>query len=646
MKKKFNITALFLMSLTGVSCSFLDVDPVVLTDDTFYKSESDFEYGLAGVYGAINNEAFYGNYYSLMLSNTDDLCYYNRTSATFNSVWYLHDASSTEIYEAWTEIYRGVNNANVLMEAAVNSEYDKDHTYYNEARFLRAYYHFILAQAWGDVPLRTKAIKTLEDETVCAATPQLEILQWVTDEMKAVLYVGYGASAGEGAGDGTAGDDDAGDAGEAASGDTWTEPSTDELAAYLAGTDLTNAPSRVTNTTIAGILARVYLFMAGESIEGTTEEMKTSYLEEAEKYSGAVIDCGLHRLYGETAPSQADPSVKNGYAEMFINMISDKYDTQYRESMWEADFLGNRSSSDNWSNGRIGDLIGLQSSAEVGTYGEVNCNYAYGQYNGSLKLWELYYETDRTDDENAIKKADGDGDSDFESGIYWEENKSGWDKRQFWNMCPYNYAGGEMKQNNVVVAEWKGGIDKTPYRVSTYTTETSPLIAGGVRNCGKYRREVAYEGIKGDRGSYTPVNYPLLRFADVLLMYAEAANELDRPLADGAYDCVKRVRDRAGIGTRDITEYDKETFRQLVRNERGRELCFESLRKYDLIRWGIFVEAMQDYLPDELDPDWGSGNTAALAASTARNVQSRHILLPIPSIELGVNTALRQNELW
>ena len=623
MNTKLNIIALAAAAFAGISCSFLNVDSTVLTDDTYYKSESDFLNGLAGVYGSLNNEAFYGNYYSLMLSNTDDLCYYNRSSANNYSVWYTHDASSTEIYEAWTEIYRGVNNANVLMDASENSEFDSEKVYYNEARFLRAYYHFILAQAWGDVPLRTKPIKTLEDETNCPATSQLEIFQWVTDEMKAVLYAGMDRT----------------------SGDASAEPTQEELTTYLAATDLTNAPSRVTNTTIAGILARVYLFMAGESVEGTTPDMKSDYYAEAKKFSKAVIDCGLHRLYGE------DDENMNGYAEMFINMISDKYDTQYRESMWEADFLGNRSSSDNWSNGRIGDLIGLQSSADVGTYDIVNCNYAYGQYNGSLKLWELYWETDRTDTQNRISKADSETASDFSESIFWEENdgsSKGWDKRQFWNMCPYNYAGGTRSSGGQVVESWLGGIDKTPYRVSANTTETRPTIAQGVRNCGKYRREVQYEGVKGDRGSYTPVNYPILRFADVLLMYAEAV------VASGAtgelqtaYECVKRVRDRAGIGTRDFSEYsDSEAFMQLIRNERGRELCFESLRKYDLIRWGIFVESMHDYIEDELDPDWGTGNTAALAAQIARNVQARHVLLPIPSIELGVNTALRQNSLW
>ena len=61
MKKLKNISASLLLTLGAVSCSFLDVEPVVITDDTYYNSEEEVLYGLAGVYGAINNEAFYGN---------------------------------------------------------------------------------------------------------------------------------------------------------------------------------------------------------------------------------------------------------------------------------------------------------------------------------------------------------------------------------------------------------------------------------------------------------------------------------------------------------------------------------------------------------------------------------------------------------
>ena len=130
------------LALLLSSCSFLDVKPVII-EDTPYSSKTEVLYGLAGCYGVINNEEFYGNYYSLMLSGCDDLCYFNRTSTSNFSMWYRHDASSAEIYAAWTEIYSGIKNANAFMTKVENSEYDPDHICYNEARFLRAYYHFI-----------------------------------------------------------------------------------------------------------------------------------------------------------------------------------------------------------------------------------------------------------------------------------------------------------------------------------------------------------------------------------------------------------------------------------------------------------------------------------------------------------------------
>jgi hypothetical protein len=110
---------------------------------------------------------------------------------------------------------------------------------------------------------------------------------------------------------------------------------------------------------------------------------------------------------------------------------------------------------------------------------------------------------------------------------------------------------------------------------------------------------------------------------------------------------VKKVRDRAGIQTIDLAEYNQESFRQLIRNERGRELCFESLRRYDLIRWGIYVEQMHNYAMAAADERWSKDKTLSpRAAAIGSSVQPRHIYLPIPSIELGVNKALVQNPLW
>ena len=548
------------------SCSFFDVEPQVICSDTFYNSEAEVKYGLAGVYGAIGKEQFYGNYYSLMYANIDDLCYFNRDISTNYLQYCRHNASTSQVYDIWTAMYQGVNNANSFMEAVVNTDYDKDGKYFNEARFLRAYYHFLLAQSFGDVPLRTVAVKK-PDEVMCPATPQYDILTWAAAEMEACLE--------------------------------------------LASEEVTEQPSRVTKTTMQGILARVYLFLAGESVKGGD---KTAFLTKARDFAKDVIDSGKHDLNPD-------------YSRVFINMIEDKYDTEYRESMWEAEFLGDRSSAENWSNGRIGDLLGLQSGdGNSSKYTEFTCNYAYGQYDGSLKLWDLYWQTDRTADENALPTIT--------------------DKRQEWNLPPYNYAGNaQQPPYGETSGKAVAGIDKTPYVYNSVSTSNDPTAAQAIRNCGNFRREVQYEGVKTSKLLYTTINYPILRYSDVLLMYAEASNELSGPTQE-AYDCVAKVRTRAGIATLPMGSYDKDSFRELVRNERGRELCFESLRRFDLIRWGIYVKEMNKYTEWAADERWSKSAKAARAANMGGYIKPMHVLLPIPAIELGVNKELVQNELW
>lgn len=548
------------------SCSFFDVKPQVICSDTFYNSEAEVKYGLAGVYGAIGKEQFYGNYFSLMYANVDDLSYFNRDISTNYLQYCRHNASTSQVYDIWTAIYQGVNNANAFMEAVVETNYDKEGRYFNEARFLRAYYHFLLAQSFGDVPLRTKAVKT-PDEVMSPATPQYEILTWAAAEMEACLA--------------------------------------------LAAEEVTEQPSRVTKTTIQGILARVYLFLAGESVTGGD---KTAFLTKARDFAYAVIESGKHDLNPD-------------YSRVFINMIEDEYDTEYHESMWEAEFLGDRSSAENWSNGRIGDLLGLQSGDSASSkYSEFKCNYAYGQYDGSLKLWDLYWQTDRTADENALPTIT--------------------DKRQEWNLPPYNYAGNaQQPPYGETTGKAVAGIDKTPYIYNNVSTSNDPTAAPAIRNCGKFRREIQYEGVKTSKLLYTTINYPILRYSDVLLMYAEASNELSGPTQE-AYDCVVKVRTRAGVATLPIGSYDKDSFRELVRNERGRELCFESLRRFDLIRWGIYVKEMNKYTEWAADERWSKSAKASRAANMGGYIKPMHVLLPIPAIELGVNKELVQNELW
>ncbi len=595
-RKIYNTLILLNIGLIAASCNFLDVDPQIIQEEEFYKTKEEAFSGLVGVYGAMSRPYFYGESYSITLSYADDLCYYNRNNQSSLASQYKHDATDLDVYRAWTDMYAGIKNANSFLDvldhrsAEEREKIDPEGYYYNEARFLRAYYHFLIAQAWGDVPLRNIALRDASETTALqlGATPQYEVLKWVATEMEACI----------------------------------------PLSCPLH----TIAPSRANMDTMKGVLARVYLFMAGESIvdaDGAplSAEVKTGYCKRVQELTKEIIDGKAHRLNPD-------------YTKVFINMITDAYDTDYHESMWEVDFKGDRTSADRWTNGKNGNINGLMSTGAV-DFDKFKCNYSYGQYNGSLKLWDLYLKEDRPagDDLTVIV-----------------------DVRQEWNMCPYNYKGGGTGALYELPADYTGdnpeedikkmkgrkSIDKVSYKgTDKKFTRENPLTAPAIRNCGKWRRETKYEGVKDSKSLFTGINYSLLRYSDVLLMYAEAENELSGPL-QSAYDAVKEVRDRAGVATRPLADYDRNSFRQLIRNERGRELCFESLRKYDLIRWGIFYDAIRSYGDQLGDGRWdGITSEETIAAGwIPASVQYKHQWLPIPSVELGVNPKLKQNPNW
>ncbi|HUH47436.1 MAG TPA: RagB/SusD family nutrient uptake outer membrane protein [Arenibacter sp.] len=87
-------------------------------------------------------------------------------------------------------------------------------------------------------------------------------------------------------------------------------------------------------------------------------------------------------------------------------------------------------------------------------------------------------------------------------------------------------------------------------------------------------------------------DWVLLRYADVLLMYAEAQNELVGP-DQSVYDAINAVRGRVGMS--DIAAgLTKDPMREAIRHERRIELAFEGLRYYDLKRWRIAEEVLNN----------------------------------------------------
>src|SRR6218665_754512 len=122
-------------------------------------------------------------------------------------------------------------------------------------------------------------------------------------------------------------------------------------------------------------------------------------------------------------------------------------------------------------------------------------------------------------------------------------------------------------------------------------------------------------------------NWIVIRYADVLLLYAEALNEQGK--RELALEEVNKVRVRAGVRALAKT-LDKEQTLAAIKNERRLELCYEGHRWPDLVRWGDFMDVLNAYNTKY----WGG----------AFPPKEFNKLFPIPNRERVINPALTQNE--
>lgn len=135
------------------------------------------------------------------------------------------------------------------------------------------------------------------------------------------------------------------------------------------------------------------------------------------------------------------------------------------------------------------------------------------------------------------------------------------------------------------------------------------------------------------------INMHIIRYADALLMYAEALNEVGESAK--AHDVLNRVRERA-FGNKDhnFSGLSKDQFRAEILNERRLELPFEGHRWFDLVRTGTFIQRMKEHSAYE------AGVAESNKTEIAANLKDHMILMPIPQREIDLNPELKQNTGW
>lgn len=304
--------------------------------------------------------------------------------------------------------------------------------------------------------------------------------------------------------------------------------------------------------------------------------------------------------YAQQVIDTGTHALNPSYQELFLNYIQDRYDSA--ESLFEVEFYGTNEGTYTTTAGMVGRNNGIGcSSQNVTTTGQTIVDM-YGYSIGAIRTTPYFYGL-------------------FEAG----------DLRRDWTIASYTYnttTGGKSEQTSNI---W-------------------------VRYCGKFRRE--YELTTPRATNYTPINFPLLRYADVLLIWAEGvaadpANSDAEELRQ-AYEYVDQVR-RRGYGldiyapsaVADLEPGDKSALLDAIKEERAREFGFELTRKDDIVRWGEFYDRMR-YMRSVAAaiPDSYTSSYYVNARRYYNNANRRDEIWPIPTYELGVNRNLVQNTGW
>lgn len=634
--------SLFIASIAALglgSCKpNLALDPVFFQPTT-YTTEVQLVYQLAGTYAPLQQDALYAQgLWGYLEAGADESFRSGTNASSVFTELYNINAPETNVGTFWRQLYNGVERANVIIDAAPRVDMDtaKRTNIIGQAKFLRAYYYFILVSRFGGkegVPIKAQLSTDMGTNFNIPRTASKEVYEFIIREM------------------------------------TEAEAMVPAITAPQSWQSAAPTPTVVSKSAIQAMLARVCLYAAGNPVNDNSK------YQLAYNWAQKLIASNVHAL--NTA------SLVNGtpaYARLFINNMQNNInDRNTTEGIWDAAFLSKSNATGTYAGTgflatqTLGAIMGIYSpdatAASVTGYGS-------GIYRAHNRLYRLY--------------APGDQRRDWAIAPYmYKANAS--TTRYFTLTVNISGGGGSGASatafvnaagtiTNVTVDNGGSGYTTAPaisftgYATSTATASVGTgatatavvangkvaainVIAGGTgyptaydRAIGKWRREYELNLPPVRLQNNTSCNFPIIRYADVLLMAAEANLKMNGSPDAAAVNYYNMVRRRAfGFDPATPSSIDVNTFSmQDLMDERSRELCFEGLRRMDLVRWGAISTAMQNI---QNDVSANAPSTYSFAASLAstnflRNPE-RFALLPIPAtFELAQNNAITQNFGW
>lgn len=628
MKAKFiymkNATFVGLIILaTLVSCKkTVETDPYSsFTTDNFFKSLPEAYAATLGVYETLKSPNTYAWYVPLVYDADTDVEFLSAGTTTndFREVsHYYYLAGNSYFYSTWTTLYSGIDRANLVIEripqmtqytngnAAEKTDLNR---MLGEAKFLRGFFYSELVRLWGDVPFKTKSSAPGDDLSL-PLTDRFTIYEQVIKDMQ-------------------------------------------EAIAVLPATIATN--ERINKFGAKAMLARVALFAGGYSLrpDGTMQRATdyTKYYQLAQTHVNDVLTSGLYKL-------------NDSYSQVFKNQSQQVFEP--KESLFEMSFYTptvTNTSNSSWGTfnapptnaGVFGSTLNrvFVPSSFYSSFadGDLRRDFSIARYildaNGNkLPLltnrdderwgpgkWSREYQNNSTLEKTytninyvAMRYADvllmkAEIENELNNGPTAEA----YDAINTVRRRAYgtNTAGSRI---NITLAT--GG---TGYSLSTTALSNTTITISGGGGTDAY----AVPTVVGDKvtaitvlnqgGGY--ISAPTITITDV------------KGKGTGATATATLLPKKNNVDVDLPTGLSKDAFLQRIQNERAWELCFEGMRRADLIRWNLLgdkIKATQDAV---------KAIRTQYAYEAATNFKKgKHELYPFPSNEMDVNKKItRQN---
>jgi hypothetical protein len=587
MMKKIFIALLTVIIVTGCKKNLLDTSPYSsVASTTMWTTDNFTDLGVTGVYQALRLGENTGGDSELELYMFDRFAYTGQYRSQESMLSGTITTGNSLFSSTWQNLYEGVQRANdAIKNIPLKSPSDaaKKSRYVAECKFLRAYFYLRLNQLWKGVPIYLEPF-TAEEATKPRSTETEVWNQVVTDLTDAI-----------------------------------NEPALPQI--YAAGAA---NYGHVTKGAAYALRGKAYLYLKKWDLAAADFNMVKS--------AGYALFSNYVTLF-KAANEQC--------SEMIFSIqnvaVAGGGTTGYGSTtQW---FCGTRSSFGScWNQYLVSpNLVDLYQNLDGSTFNWDTVLPGYSSLTpaqrevfflrNNLTAAEITAATTRgaamdlylpTGNEERILKAYTNRDPRLAANV----------------ITPYStYNGAYNSLNATVTPRW-------PYR-------SEAALGGDLRTDTQsyfyylYRKFV-YEGISETiNRSYGPTDFPIIRYADVLLMWAEALNE--QGLTSDAVAKVNEVRARAGVGLLNSNTATavagQDDLRERIRNERRVEFPNEGINYFDELRWKSWKDKVF-YAGNGVKQVWG-------ANVYTYSFQGDYIYnWPIPLVETQRNPNLKQNDGW